>query len=32
MPLASREFGAFIRDENARWKKVVEVSGFKIED
>ena len=32
MPLASKEFGAFIRDENARWKKVVEVSGFKIEE
>lgn len=32
IPMSSKDFAAFIRKENMRWKQVVEVSGFKIED
>lgn len=31
MPMAPAEFAGYIRDENARWKRIVEISGFKID-
>ena len=32
MPMSPKEFTEFVREESQRWRKVVEVSGFKIED
>lgn len=32
IPMSSKDFATFTRNENMRWKQVVEVSGFKIED
>lgn len=32
MPMTSQEFSGFVREESNRWRKVVEISGFKIED
>ncbi|WP_253233444.1 Bug family tripartite tricarboxylate transporter substrate binding protein [Comamonas thiooxydans] len=32
LPMTPAEFTSYIRDESSRWRKVVEVSGFKIED
>ncbi len=32
MPMSPKEFTSYIRDESNRWRKVVEISGFKIEN
>ena len=32
MPMTSKDMSNYIRDESSRWRKVVEISGFKIED
>lgn len=32
MPMSPTEFSGYIRDESSRWRKVVEVSGFKIDN
>lgn len=32
MPMSPKAFTSFIRDESSRWRKVVEVSGFKIDN
>lgn len=32
MPMSPTEFTGYIRDESSRWRKVVEISGFKIDN
>jgi tripartite-type tricarboxylate transporter receptor subunit TctC len=32
MPMSPTEFSGYIRDESSRWRKVVEISGFKIDN
>lgn len=32
IPMSAKDFATFIHKENTRWRKVVEVSGFKIEE